>query len=52
MKIYAEQYGIVLSLLHLPRSAEVWAAERGKAMVAALEALALRALSRAHIRAY
>jgi IrrE N-terminal-like domain len=24
MKIYAEQYGVVLSLLHLPRSAEVW----------------------------
>ena len=26
MKIYAEQYGVVLSLLHLPRSAEVWPA--------------------------
>jgi hypothetical protein len=25
MKIYAEQYGVVLSLLHLPRSADVWA---------------------------
>lgn len=24
MKIYAEQYGVVLSLLHLPRSADVW----------------------------
>lgn len=24
MKIHAEQYGIVLSLLHLPRSADVW----------------------------
>ena len=24
MKIYAEQYGVVLSLLHLPRLAEVW----------------------------
>lgn len=24
MKIYAEQYGIVVSLLHLPHSAEVW----------------------------
>ncbi len=24
MKIHAEQYGVVLSLLHLPRSADVW----------------------------
>ena len=24
MKIHAEQYGIVLTLLHLPRSANVW----------------------------
>ncbi len=24
MKVYAEQYGVVVSLLHLPRSAEVW----------------------------
>lgn len=24
MKVYAEQYGTVLSLLHLPRSADVW----------------------------
>lgn len=24
MKVYAEQYGVVLTLLHLPRSAEVW----------------------------
>lgn len=26
MKIHAEQYGVVLSLLHLPRSADVWPA--------------------------
>lgn len=26
MKVHAEQYGVVLSLLHLPRSAEVWPA--------------------------
>lgn len=24
MKVYAEQYGVVVSLLHLPRSADVW----------------------------
>ena len=24
MKVHAEQYGVVLSLLHLPRSADVW----------------------------